>query len=131
MRGPGRRRKPKPNRHLSLSATDAEWAMVSRNAASCGLSKARYLVGLVERDASGSGTGAGAGEDPDPSMALAPEEQRELLEAVRAIHALLLEDDPARGAAPPTDVVTAVPSEDAPSPDPARPEGPRQGRLPL
>ena len=87
------RRRAKPHRHLSLSARDSEWAVVSRNAARLGLSKARYLVGLVERDAAEE-------EDKGPFMALAPEEQRALLEAVRAIHALMLEDAPMRDAPP-------------------------------
>ena len=109
-----RRARAKPQRHLSLSATDAEWAVVSANAERRGLSKARYLMGLVERDAPGTGSGAGGGADRDPPMVLAPDEQRALLDAARAIHALLIGDrtPPAEETAP------------ADAPDP-----PSQGRL--
>ena len=136
-----RRRRGKPNRHVSLSATDAEWAVVSGNAERRGLSKARYLMGLVERDAPGSGAGAGGGEDPAPPMALAPDEQRALLASVRAIHALLTEDAPARkalmedAASPAEGADTTSPADaarppphDTPPPDTAHPP-PRQGRL--
>ena len=134
-----RRRRGKPNRHVSLSATDAEWAVVSGNAERRGLSKARYLMGLVERDTSG--------EDSAPPMVLAPDDQRALLASVRAIHALLTEDPareedaPAEETAPPppTEIPTPSPPTtdvphpptDAPAPDPADPSGPppRQGRL--
>ena len=86
VRRPARRtrRGAKPNRHMSLSARDSEWAVVSRNAARLGLSKARYLVGLVEKDAAGE-------DDRGPFVALSPEEQRAQLEAVREVHALMLE----------------------------------------
>ena len=95
MRRPRRGRKP-VGKHLSISATDEAWDVVSRNAARLGLSKARYLVGLVKRDASEE-------EDRGPSMALTPEEQRELLAALREIRALILEDTraPAEEASPP------------------------------
>ena len=86
MRRPRRGRKP-VGKHLSISATDADWGVVGRNAARLGLSKARYLVGLVKRDASQE-------EDRGPSMALTPEEQRELLAALREVRALILEDAP-------------------------------------
>ena len=89
MRRPRRGRKP-VGKHLSISATDEAWDVVSRNAARLGLSKARYLVGLVKRDASEE-------EDRGPSMALTPEEQRELLAALREIRALILEDIPGPG----------------------------------
>lgn len=79
------KRRAKRHRHISLSARDSEWAVVSRNAERLGVSKARYLVGLVERDAAEE-------EEKGPFVALSPDEQRALLEAVRAIHALLLED---------------------------------------
>ena len=117
-----RRRRGKPNRHVSLSATDAEWAVVSGNAERRGLSKARYLMGLVERDA--------GGEDPAPPMVLAPDDQRALLASVRAIHALLTEG-PAREESPPAEETAPPLPTDAPAPDPADPTGPppRQGRL--
>ena len=86
MRRPRRGRKP-VGKHLSISAKDADWGVVGRNAARLGLSKARYLVGLVKRDASQE-------EDRGPSMALTPEEQRELLAALREVRALILEDAP-------------------------------------
>ncbi|MCY4548088.1 MAG: hypothetical protein OXC28_06960 [Defluviicoccus sp.] len=116
MRGAVRpsKRRAKRHRHLSLSARDSEWAVVSRNAARLGLSKARYLVGLVERDAAEE-------EDRGPFMALSPEEQRALLEAVRAIHALLLEDAPGEEA-PARETAATAPAEEpgpsAPEPDP-------------
>ena len=85
------KRRAKGNRHISLSARDSEWAVVSRNAAGLGLSKARYLMGLVEKEAAGE-------EGCGPFVALSPEEQRAQLEAVRAIHALLLDAPAAREA---------------------------------
>ena len=42
----------KVGKHISLSATDADWETVRSNAKRRGLSIARYLVELVERDAS-------------------------------------------------------------------------------
>lgn len=77
---PSRRGRPRRGPHISISATDAEWEGVRRDAARRGISIARYLVELAERD----------GEE-EPSMALAAAEQRELLEAVREIRSLLLE----------------------------------------
>ena len=46
------RRRRKVGKHISLSATDADWEIVRSNANRRGLSIARYLVELVERDAS-------------------------------------------------------------------------------
>ena len=80
------------SRHLSLSATDAEWDVVRRNAQARGLSIARYLVGLVER----------GGAEEGAYVALSRDEQRELLRSVREIRALMLgravpgEAEPAR-----------------------------------
>ncbi|MDE3260990.1 MAG: hypothetical protein OYL41_03290 [Acidobacteriota bacterium] len=68
------------SRHLSLSATDAEWDVVRRNAQARGLSIARYLMGLVER----GGTEQGA------TVSLTRDEQRELLRSVREVRALML-----------------------------------------
>ena len=82
----GRRRR-KVGKHISLSATDADWEIVRSNANRRGLSIARYLVELVERDASE--------EDAGPELAIAKEEQRELLEAVREVRALMLEGEDA------------------------------------
>ena len=72
----------KPPRHLSISATDAEWETVRDHAARRGLPINRYLVGLVDRD----------GRETDgtaPILALNPAEQRELLDGIREIRALL------------------------------------------
>ena len=82
----GRRRR-KVGKHISLSATDADWETVRSNANRRGLSIARYLVELVERDASE--------EDAGLELTLAAEEQRELLEAVREVRALMLEGEDA------------------------------------
>ena len=82
-----KRRRRKVGKHISLSATDADWETVRSNAKRRGLSIARYLVELVERDASE--------EDAGPALALAAEEQRELLEAVREVRALMLEGEDA------------------------------------
>ncbi len=82
-----KRRRRKVGKHISLSATDADWEIVRRNAKRRGLSIARYLVELVERDASE--------EDAGPELTLAAEEQRELLEAVREVRALMLEGEDA------------------------------------
>ena len=127
------KRRAKGNRHISLSARDSEWAVVSRNAAKLGLSKARYLTGLVEKEAAGE-------EDKGPFVALSAEEQRAQLEAVRAIHALLLEDAPAREAPepepdPPTTAreefpeATPPPGPEAAPADAPAPPAPRQPRL--
>ena len=81
------RRGRKASKHISISTTDADWETVRCNADRRGLSIARYLVGLVERD--------GQEEDTGPALALAAEEQRELLEAVREVRALMLEGEEA------------------------------------
>ena len=87
-----RRRRRKVGKHISLSATDADWEIVRRNAKRRGLSIARYLVELVERDASEEEAGL---RHECPALALAAEEQREQLEAVREIRALMLEGEDA------------------------------------
>ena len=81
----GRRRRRKVGKHISLSATDADWEIARSNANRRRLSIARYLVELVERDASE--------EEAGPALALAAEEQREQLEAVREVRALMLEGE--------------------------------------
>ena len=81
------RRRRKVGKHISISATDADWETVRRNAKRRGLSIARYLVELVERDASE--------EDAGPALALAAEEQREQLEAVREVRTLMVEGEDA------------------------------------
>jgi len=85
-----RRHRRKVGKHISLSATDADWEIVRRNANRRGLSIARYLVELVERDASEEKAGL---RHECPALALAAEEQREQLEAVREIRALMLEGE--------------------------------------
>ena len=84
MRRARRSRRTKPSsRHISISATDAEWETVRRHADRRGLSIARYLVGLAER--------GGPEEIAGTALALDAAEQRELLEAVREIRSLMLE----------------------------------------
>ena len=78
MRGPGRGGQ-RAGRHISISATDAEWEIVRRHARRRGLSMSRYLVGLAER--------GGAEEIAGPAVALTRGEQRELLAALRALRA--------------------------------------------
>ena len=97
MRGPGRAGQ-RAGRHISISATDAEWETVRRHARRRGLSMSRYLVGLAER--------GGAEEIAGPAVALTRGEQRELLAALRALRAL----------------VEAGPSGE-PKPEDAAPEG--------
>ena len=87
-----KRRRRKVGKHISLSATDADWEIVRSNANRRGLSIARYLVELVERDASEEDAGL---RHECPELALAAEEQRELLEAVREVRALMLEGEDA------------------------------------
>ena len=86
------RRRRKVGKHISLSATDADWEIVRSNADRRGLSIARYLVELVERDASEEDAGL---RHECPELTLAAEEQRELLEAVREVRALMLEGEDA------------------------------------
>ncbi len=74
---------------LSISATDDEWAAVQEQALRRGLSRSRYLVGLLLPD---------AGLNTAPLPALSGVEQREVLEGVRRISALLSETgDPGAG----------------------------------
>ena len=81
------RRRRKVGKHISISATDADWEIVRSNAKRRRLSIARYLVELVEQDASE--------EDAGPELALTADEQREQLEAVREVRALMLEGEEA------------------------------------
>ena len=87
-----RRKARRPSRHISISATDADWEVVRGNADRRGLSIARYLLELVERDASEKDAGL---QHEYPALALAKEEQREQLEAVREVRALMLEGEDA------------------------------------
>ena len=76
-----RTRSRAPAKHLTISATDAEWEMIRYFAELKGLSIARYLVGLARRDA--------AGHNDDPPLVLDDEEQVEILERLREAPALL------------------------------------------
>ena len=67
---------------LSISATDDEWAAVHERALRRGLSRSRYLVGLLLPD---------AGLNTAPLPALSGVEQREVLEALRRMPSLLSE----------------------------------------
>ena len=73
---------PSERVRLSISATDDEWAAVHEQALRHGLSRSRYLVGLLLPD---------AGLNAAPLPALSGVEQREVLEGVRRISALLSE----------------------------------------
>ena len=73
---------PSERVRLSISATDDEWAAVQEQALRRGLSRSRYLVGLLLPD---------AGLNAAPLPALSGVEQREVLEGVRRISALLSE----------------------------------------
>ena len=68
---------------LSISATDEEWAGVDERASRRGLSRSRYLVGLALPDACATGLHASL------LPALSGVEQREVLEGVRRLCALL------------------------------------------
>ena len=87
MKRPRRIRKRKGSDHLSISARNAEWEAVRARADRAGLPIARYVKGLVERDLGGD----------KGLVALAPDEQRELLEGMREIRALLREAGPFGG----------------------------------
>ena len=76
-----RRRPTPPPESLTLSATDADWAVVRDNAERQGVSISRYVVALVLD---------GGGNAPDgPALALSGGEQREMLETVRTFRALM------------------------------------------
>ena len=143
MRRPRRVRKRKESKHLTISARNAEWEEAHAKADRRGLSLSGYVRMLLDRDVSG---------EEKTFTALAPEEQRELLEGVRELRALLTEEAaaPARDeetgreapAPPARDDETAreppVPRtpEDAgqaESSDPVEPDEPEsgQGRLPF
>ena len=146
MKRPRRVRKRKESKHLTISARNAEWKEARAKADRRGLSLSRYVRTLMDRDVSG---------EEKTFTALAPEEQRELLEGVRelrALRALLTEE----AAAPARDEETAreppaPPARDeetdreppaprtpedggqAESSDPVEPDEPEpgQGRLPF
>ena len=126
MKRPRRVRKRKESKHLTISARNAEWEEARAKAVRRGLSIARYVKTLMDRDVSG-------GEKT--FTALAPEEQRELVEGVRelrALRALLTEE----AAAPARDEETVREPQAAPArdeetarepPAPRTPEGRRPG----
>ena len=107
MKRPRRVRKRKKSKHLTISARNAEWKEARAKADRRGLSIARYVKTLMDRDVSG-------GEKT--FTALAPEEQRELLEGVRELRALrsLLTEE---AAAPARDEETAREPPAAPARD--------------
>ena len=76
-----RRRRPNPPpESLTLSATDADWAVVRDNAERRGLSNSRYVVALV----------LGRFDAPEePALALSGDAQREMLETARAFRVLM------------------------------------------
>ena len=129
MKRPRRGRKRKESKHLTISARNAEWEEARAKAVRRGLSIARYVRMLMDRDVS---------DGEKTFTALTPEEQRELLEGVRELRALLKEE----AAAPARDEETAreppaprTPEDagQAESSDPAEPDEPEpgQGRLPF
>ena len=146
MKRPRLVRKRKESKHLTISARNAEWEEARAKADRRGLSLSGYVRTLMDRDVSG---------EEKTFTALAPEEQRELLEGVRelrALRALLTEE----AAAPARDEETAreppaPPARDeetdreppapptpedggqAESSDPVEPDEPEpgQGRLPF
>ena len=83
-----RRRGRQPrSKHLSLSATDEDWEVVRTAASRRGLSIGRYVLEHVRSDPPDSSV---------PVLALDADEQRELLEKVRALTDLLQGDVDAR-----------------------------------
>ena len=76
-----RRHAKHPPKALSLSATDAEWAVVKEKAARRRLSISRYAVALV--------LGGGWEARDGPALVLSGDEQRVMFEAVRAFRALM------------------------------------------
>ena len=129
MRRSRRSRKRQGSKHLTISARNAEWEEARAKADRRGLSIARYVKTLMDRDVSG-------GEKT--FTALAPEEQRELLEGVRELRALLREEAaaPARDeetVCEPPAPRTAEDAGQAESSDPGEPDEPEasQGQLPF
>ena len=104
MKRPQRGRKRKEGKHLTISARNAEWEEARVKAERRELSRARYVRMLMDRDVSG---------EEKTFTALTPEEQRELLEGVRELRALLKEE----AAAPARDEETAVEPQAAPARD--------------
>lgn len=149
MKRPRRGRKRKGGKHLTISARNAEWKEARARADRHGLSVARYVRTLLDRDVSG---------EERTFTALTPEEQRELLEGMRELRSLLTEEaaSPAEAEAEAEEeeaicepratpareeetarepAVTCTPEDagQAESSEPAEPDGPEpsQGRLPF
>ena len=126
MKRPRRVRKRKESKHLTISARNAEWEEARAKADRRGLTIARYVKTLMDRDVS---------DGEKTFTALTPEEQRELLEGVRELRALLREE----AAAPARDEETVREAPAAPAQDeetarepPAAPAREEQtGREPL
>ena len=77
-----RRRRPRPaSKALTLSATDADWAVVREKAVRRRLSTSRYAVALV--------LGGGWDTAEEPVLVLDAGAQREMFETVRALRALM------------------------------------------
>ena len=89
-----RRRGANSAKHLSLSATDAHWEPVRAQAAGRGLSIARYVMGLVERDAARARAGAAPPSDAAESLP-APDSSESPSAPIETVRALLsrLEDE--------------------------------------
>ena len=117
MKRPRRGRKRKGGKHLTISARNAEWEEARAKADRRGLAIARYVRTLMDRDVQG-------GEKT--FTALMPEEQRELLEGVRELRALLKEEAPA----PARDEETARESQATPVRDEQSARKPPAARTP-
>ena len=104
MKRPRRGRKRKEGKHLTISARNVEWEEARVKAKRRGPSIARYVRMLMDRDVS---------REEKTFTALTPEEQRELLEGVRELRAMLKEE----AAAPARDEETAVEPQAAPARD--------------
>ena len=123
MRRPRRGRKRKRGKHLTISARNAEWEEARAKAKRRGLTIARYVRTLLDRDVPG-------GEKT--FTALTPGEQRELLEGVRELRELraLLKEEPAtpaqdeETAREPPATRTPEDAGQAESSDPAEPDEP-------
>ena len=117
MKRPRRGRKRKEGKHLTISARNAEWEEARVKAERRELSRARYVRMLMDRDVSG---------EEKTFTALTPEEQRELLEGVRELRALLKEE----AAAPARDEETAVEPQATPAQDEETAREPQATRTP-
>ena len=117
MKRPQRGRKRKEGKHLTISARNAEWEEARAKAKRRGPSIARYVKMLMDRDISG---------EEKTFTALTPEEQRELLEGVRELRALLKEE----AAAPARDEEKSVEPQATPARDEETAGEPQATRTP-